>query len=564
MNKMEKSLSAKIDLETIQNKNELLERFTFPKIFLNSGNLTLPDVSIECATDLGIIYEALQKNSSIPSSFISEVLVPMFDSTGKLHPGFLTGAFTLWGYPPECLRIDYKFPWSDRHFIGSYSRVFLNIQFEDGSVSQNCDYRYNQFIGIDYCVPKSCGDDQQMITLMKSIIKVSGENGTSHSPVCNAENLDDQKYELKYQGYIVIVFMGIILGIGILAALVDYFLLPEDSINRKIPSIQLFLSFSLYQNIKEIFHVGSSNKQGQIGPIHCIRFFSICWVVLGHSFSLASSFLNNVLDLMLIIKQLPTQFLVNAYFSVDSFFFISGVLLAFIWFKEFKKDKRKVMSVQGWVLFYVHRIARLTPPYYIAVVFYTYVFHSMTSNMPVYLIQGIDEASPVLYCQRNWWTNFLFINNLVHWKEQCFGQGWYVATDMQMFIFSPLLLISLSIHPLAGIGVASALFFGSSAANIFTLYKNHYPASPYVTGPIDPMWEEDPDDLRSYQLLMYDAVWIRCQIYIMGILVGYLLQMKPKMKINKYPEDGLQIYLKPILKELVKKEVPEQDQFKII
>ena len=62
-------------LENFQ-KNEMLERFTFPKIFLNLGNLTLPDVSIECATDLGIIYEALQKNSSIPSSFISEVLVP--------------------------------------------------------------------------------------------------------------------------------------------------------------------------------------------------------------------------------------------------------------------------------------------------------------------------------------------------------------------------------------------------------------------------------------------------------------------------------------------------------
>src|SRR6185437_7801968 len=101
--------------------------------------------------------------------------------------------------------------------------------------------------------------------------------------------------------------MSIILGVGILAALVDYFVLPEDSINRKsnqktscctnllqilVPSVQLFLTFSLYQNIKEIFHVGSSNKPGQIGPIHCIRFFSICWVVMGHCFSMASLFLS--------------------------------------------------------------------------------------------------------------------------------------------------------------------------------------------------------------------------------------------------------------------------------
>lgn len=34
-------------------------------------------------------------------------------------------------------------------------------------------------------------------------------------------------------------------------------------------------------------------------------------------------------------------------------------------------------------------------------------------------------------------------------------------------------------------------------------------------------------------MLIYQAPWIRCQVYIIGIMTGYCLQMRPKMRINK-------------------------------
>lgn len=73
-----------------------------------------------------------------------------------------------------------------------------------------------------------------------------------------------------------------------------------------------------------------------------------------------------------------------------------------IFLKKFQK------SISMFYNFY-----RLSPPYYIAVAFFTHVFPSITSNMPIYMIDGIDAVnSPLIYCHENWWTNLLFINNM--------------------------------------------------------------------------------------------------------------------------------------------------------
>lgn len=39
-------------------------------------------------------------------------------------------------------------------------------------------------------------------------------------------------------------------------------------------------------------------------------------------------------------------------------------------------------------------------------------------------------------------------------------------------------------------------------------------------------------NFRQYSLLIYYAAWIRCTIYIMGLLVGYFMQHVKKLKIN--------------------------------
>ena len=47
------------------------------------------------------------------------------------------------------------------------------------------------------------------------------------------------------------------------------------------------------------------------------------------------------------------------------------------------------------------------------------------------------------YCKRHWWTNLLYINNLLYYDEACVGQTWYLACDMQFFLVSPLVFFPL-------------------------------------------------------------------------------------------------------------------------
>ena len=94
----------------------------------------------------------------------------------------------------------------------------------------------------------------------------------------------------------------IVIILAFLSAIVDYFIIPENSVMRlgkfrkSFPlhlltfldtRIQLFFAFSFYRNVKEIISVGKSNRQGQIELINFIRFYSIVVVIISHVFVIA-------------------------------------------------------------------------------------------------------------------------------------------------------------------------------------------------------------------------------------------------------------------------------------
>lgn len=97
---------------------------------------------------------------------------------------------------------------------------------------------------------------------------------------------------------------------------------------------------------------------------------------------------------------------------------------------------------------------RLTPP--VALVMWTYVaLQRYMANGPYW------SQSPDPFCGKSWWTNLLYVNNIVYPDEsvsiyqlfinkvadgfdmilKCYGLVWYLANDMQFYIFAPLVLI---------------------------------------------------------------------------------------------------------------------------
>jgi len=98
-----------------------------------------------------------------------------------------------------------------------------------------------------------------------------------------------------------------------------------------------------------------------------IRFLSIAWVILGHTYLFVSigagdNFASILGDW---VKRFSFAIVSNATFSVDSFFLLSGLLTSYLFMKE--ASKRNVLSIKFLLKYYLHRYIRLTPPLMIMV-----------------------------------------------------------------------------------------------------------------------------------------------------------------------------------------------------
>uniref|UniRef100_F1L7Z0 Nose resistant to fluoxetine protein 6 n=1 Tax=Ascaris suum TaxID=6253 RepID=F1L7Z0_ASCSU len=112
------------------------------------------------------------------------------------------------------------------------------------------------------------------------------------------------------------------------------------------------------------------------------------------------------------------------------------------------------------------------------------------------------------------------------------GHSWYLSTDMQIHIFSPLVLIPLFYSKIAG-GVSVALFFILSIASCYAVhFKYDFPATLFtylIYG------DAQSNGTNDYMMFLYAAPWVRCTPYIIGVLTGYFLHKTKGKKLTIHP-----------------------------
>ena len=276
--------------------------------------------------------------------------------------------------------------------------------------------------------------------------------------------------------------------------------------------VQLFRNFSIYHNTRKIFNmeVGKDN----LSCINGIRFLSISWVLLGHTYSFILSyslFVGNLPKLYLPDSILsPTAFaaVANASPSVDTFFLIGATLLSYHTLKEL--DRSKGGNWRTWLIFYVHRYLRLTGVYAIIIGLHATLLKFIT-------FQPESIASEVTHgnCQDGWWWNILYINNFQEGgtMKMCLGQTWYMANDMQFFIISPIFIYSLWRSKIVGMILGGA----AVVASIVTPTVISYATEQKYGGNFEDF---------------YIKPWNRFQPYIVGLLLGYVIH---RLKGKKLP-----------------------------
>lgn len=76
-----------------------------------------------------------------------------------------------------------------------------------------------------------------------------------------------------------------------------------------------------------------------IPVIHGLKSISMAWVILGHTCIVAFKYSDNMEYRRVIQKEFLFQTITNGAFSVDTFFFTSGLLVSFLYFRTNAKGK---------------------------------------------------------------------------------------------------------------------------------------------------------------------------------------------------------------------------------
>lgn len=95
--------------------------------------------------------------------------------------------------------------------------------------------------------------------------------------------------------------------------------------------------------------------------------------------------------------------IVNAPIVVDVFFVIGGFLVALTLIAMLEKTRGKL----NIPMLYVHRYLRITPLYLVIICVGTFVF-PLLGKGPSWHVAKVWAG----FCERNWWKNILYINNL--------------------------------------------------------------------------------------------------------------------------------------------------------
>lgn len=443
-----------------------------------------------------------------------EVLT-MLDATGKQGAGLLSGNMNLMPAFDEC-----------------FSRNFTSFCMGPVKLSFLPQFVWN----VGMCVPKYCkSSDVTAVMNFTGILDVDE----------NTMKCTDRKRPAYSPGAIIMLVVCALFAVMIILATVLDMILQcitscahemdpmkindaesKNSTNERTPLVagtvivrkrpyhipmplQFLMAFSLYKTVPAL--LATKQAPGIITSLNGLRVISMFWVILGHTYVFIMAGTDNAGTMKNIMARFSFQPVLNGLFSVDSFFFLSGVLVAYLAFRQMKKKGRF-----PFIHYYVHRYLRLTPTYAF-VLFFSWTLINHLAAGP-----GFSLTSPNP-CSKYWWTNLLYINNLYPWKvqDECVGWAWYLANDMQFYIISPLVLVPLyylfplgliisSILLLVGLVITGTLTgIWDFQASQFAPYAYNYTPPPNVTA--------------NYMDWIYVKPWARFGPYLIGLLLGYIL-----------------------------------------
>ena len=327
----------------------------------------------------------------------------MFDSIGKLPDGIMAGNTNPVGIWDECLSVEAVIDGKhteENMFTGKYCRPqFSSPRNATGDVQRNSfglQSRRRQaglniepilppvidasgqtvlsslVFSIGLCIPSSCSAEELRQGIQKTMPDVVVALGDSNC------HIKDQETSFSAGDIVVMTILcvvGLLMVLGTFIDVVKENATEEDAtisrvvdakFRRRLPLTlqKILLAFSVWTNGRKLLDTSTSSDT--LGCLHGIRFLSMTWVLLGHQYVFGLTVpWTNAFYIFDVFKSLAFAAIDNASVSVDTFFFLSGLLVAYIFMRNMERSNGKF----NIIMYYVHRYIRLTPVFAMVIAF---------------------------------------------------------------------------------------------------------------------------------------------------------------------------------------------------
>lgn len=304
----------------------------------------------------------------------------------------------------------------------------------------------------------------------------------------------------------------------------------KNNLERRLDKHWSWMSFSLMTNYKLYFenktskadmrqqdshhhvqlkptsapqHTASASNSTMIRCLNGIRVLSLCWVIVANSYvTLDPRATKRLTKTREAPKDFFFQVVAQASLAIETFFFLSGVLMSLSFKRKLnptqnldKKSEAEAAEVNHrsetgannedrslkprrssssytlrWIHFYVHRYIRMTPATMLVIAFTMFAFRY--GDGPLWF-EATHKAHQS--CSQNWWRHLLHVANYIDTRQMCFIHYWYIAADMQLFLFAPLLMFLIYRQRRIGYAIATMIGLLSVGSIFYTTYMQNLP-----------------------------------------------------------------------------------------
>nr|XP_042899728.1 nose resistant to fluoxetine protein 6-like [Parasteatoda tepidariorum] len=422
-----------------------------------------------------------------------------------------------------CLQIESP----SRSFHGQYCHIDLNLPlpekplmspiempieiihslFEPNTLMDRlasyAQYLYITQPRLNACLPSSCSKED-VAALFSNIMMYFKNDNKVNVPV-DCEVKEDLAFT-AVEIFIYILFSFLICMV-VLGTSLDILIRnnPNNDFEKKEKSagIKALLCFSLFTNFISLLK--EDNNPDTLHIFHGLRVLSMTWIIWSHSYLVVSfRAFDGVFHRQDLVKDFLSQTVPCGFLAVENFFFMSSVLLSYVYIRMRGKVDMKQL--------FLKRYLRLTPTMMLVVAFFAII--GRFGSGPLWKETVADFLSK--NCLERGWRNLFYLNNIFYSSKTCLGWTWYLSTDTQIFIVSLYVCAIMRRRPGRGFLLAG----------LITIMSVLLAACSHLYYKLPPTYLHsylNIDDWFFYAVKGYTQIHFHLPVCAIGLIVGYIL-----------------------------------------